>query len=497
MNLIGQLNTLESTGLVRLAVVQPELEYLFRHALMQDVAYGSLLKQDRKQLHTWVGEALEQLFPDQLNELAATLAYHYEKAEAHDKAIHYLRRAGDRARDSYANAEAIAFYQAALSQLKKLDNTSAGDQREILKRLLEDSGDLQELSGEHEAARNSYGHTLAVLTADERIWRARLLRKTAYSWMVQVQHEKALAVYDEAENSLGPEPTVPDIAWWQEWIQIQVDRMWLRYVRNEVTELNALIEKTQPCLEQFGTPAQRYGFYRGVTLAAFRRERYQMSEQTLAAAQTGLTHAQASNNLSIIAEAQFLVGLCQAHRGQWAMAEEQMLAGVKLSEQVGNVTTLARTLTHLTNLYRRCGRMVEVREFNAQTLKVAKAGQLREYIAAAQANTAWLAWRAGQLTEAQHQSEAAVESWQKIAHFKYPFQWTALWTLLAMAVAQGRLPEAVDYVRQLIAPVQIKLPDTITTKLTDAIGAWEQDRREDAHAHLGQAVRLAQETGYL
>src|SRR5215510_4596536 len=110
MSLISQLNTLESTGLIRLVSAQPELEYLFRHALVQDAAYGSLLKRDRKQLHLAVGEALERLYPEQRDEQAATLAYHYERAEVRDKAIHYLTRAGDRAREGYANAEALAFY---------------------------------------------------------------------------------------------------------------------------------------------------------------------------------------------------------------------------------------------------------------------------------------------------------------------------------------------------------------------------------------------------
>jgi predicted ATPase len=84
MTLISQLNALESSGLIRLAAAQPELEYLFRHALIQDAAYYSLLKQDRKQLHLAAGEALEYLYPDHRDELAATLAYHFEKAEVRD-----------------------------------------------------------------------------------------------------------------------------------------------------------------------------------------------------------------------------------------------------------------------------------------------------------------------------------------------------------------------------------------------------------------------------
>jgi predicted ATPase len=59
MKLIRQLNTLESFGLIRLLRAEPELEYLFRHALAQEAAYNSLLKQERKRLHLSVGKALE------------------------------------------------------------------------------------------------------------------------------------------------------------------------------------------------------------------------------------------------------------------------------------------------------------------------------------------------------------------------------------------------------------------------------------------------------
>ena len=61
---------LETAGLVRVAAVQPEIEYLFRHSLVQDAAYASLLKADRKRLHEAVGITLEQTYPDRLEELA-------------------------------------------------------------------------------------------------------------------------------------------------------------------------------------------------------------------------------------------------------------------------------------------------------------------------------------------------------------------------------------------------------------------------------------------
>ena len=119
MTLASQLATLESTGLIRLAQAQPELEYLFRHALVQDAAYSSLVKQDRKQLHRSVGEALERMYPDRLDDLAPLLAQHFDEAGDGERALKYYTLAGDHAARQYANAEAAAHYARAIDLAKR------------------------------------------------------------------------------------------------------------------------------------------------------------------------------------------------------------------------------------------------------------------------------------------------------------------------------------------------------------------------------------------
>jgi tetratricopeptide (TPR) repeat protein len=109
-----QLDTLTAKGLVRLAAERPELEYLFRHALVQDAAYGSLLKQERRELHGRVGLALEALYPERASELAPTLAMHFEQAGDSEKAIDYYAAGGQHALKQNAIQEAFgAFDQAA------------------------------------------------------------------------------------------------------------------------------------------------------------------------------------------------------------------------------------------------------------------------------------------------------------------------------------------------------------------------------------------------
>lgn len=119
MTLANQLNTLESAGLVRIAQYEPDLEYLFRHALVQEAAYASLLADDRTRLHQVVGRAIEKLYAGRLDDYAASLAYHFERAGDRRRAYEYNRRAGEAALDSYANREAEQHFRRALKLCEK------------------------------------------------------------------------------------------------------------------------------------------------------------------------------------------------------------------------------------------------------------------------------------------------------------------------------------------------------------------------------------------
>jgi len=102
MHLDTHLSQLQRVDLVREKTRLPELEYIFKHALTQEAAYNSLLHERRKVFHLKVGEALEELFPDRVDEFSGLMAYHFEAAEAKDKAVDYLQRAGDQARLDYS-----------------------------------------------------------------------------------------------------------------------------------------------------------------------------------------------------------------------------------------------------------------------------------------------------------------------------------------------------------------------------------------------------------
>jgi tetratricopeptide (TPR) repeat protein len=98
----------------------PRAKYMFKHALIQDAAYQSLLRRTRQQYHYQVARLLEERFPKQVETEPEILAFHYTGAGRTVEAIDYWRRASKRAVEQYANVEAIAHLSKGLELLQEL-----------------------------------------------------------------------------------------------------------------------------------------------------------------------------------------------------------------------------------------------------------------------------------------------------------------------------------------------------------------------------------------
>jgi predicted ATPase len=91
----------------------PELEYIFKHILTQEVAYNSLLLKRRKEIHEKIGKAIEEIYTDRLEEFYEMLAYHYSKSENFEKAFQYLKLSGLKAVEKHSLIEALSHYKEA------------------------------------------------------------------------------------------------------------------------------------------------------------------------------------------------------------------------------------------------------------------------------------------------------------------------------------------------------------------------------------------------
>jgi predicted ATPase len=109
----------------------PEVEYTFKHALTQEVAYGSVLQERRKVLHERTAQALEALYSTTLDDHYSDLAHHYSRSGNTPKAVEYLCLAGQQAVQRSANAEALGHLTSALELLKTLPDTPKRARQEL------------------------------------------------------------------------------------------------------------------------------------------------------------------------------------------------------------------------------------------------------------------------------------------------------------------------------------------------------------------------------
>jgi len=472
--------------------------YDFSHDKLREQAYDSLSPAHRRLLHRRVAEAFEEVYAEDLDAVSGQIAAHYERAGLPGQAIPYYRRAGEVAMRIYANAEAITALQraAALLEVGPPGHAQQDKQWEMATEVYNSLGYIFAMTGQYQEARQVYQHAMTCVPASEYIWQARLRRKEASTWQhasgnpQDTFHAKARQGFQEAESILEQAPVKSSTAWLQEWIQLQLDQLFP--IRASVNEMTAVIERAQPIVEQHGTAEQRGQFFLAVVARDVNRDRYVVAEKTISNSRNALSAIQQTGNKSQVGYAHFALGNCLLWPGHLDEAEEQLRTAISVGEQVGDVTLLVRCLTFLPFIFRRRGQVEEVRSIITRALTMSEARN----ISIITGHRAWVAWRDGNMVEAEAYGRASLVDRQHQQRVN-ALQWVGLWPLIGVMLAQEKIAEAMHYVRMLLDPTQQPPPEKLSAILEATLQAWDDGQQEEARALLQQAVPLAKEMGYL
>ena len=125
------LDELSGAGLIFRRGVGPDATYIFKHALVQEAAYESLLRSNRRGLHGRIADGLLSQFPETIEAQPELLAYHFTEAGSTEEAINYWLQAGCRAAQRAANREAIGHLTAGLAVLLESPASTARARREL------------------------------------------------------------------------------------------------------------------------------------------------------------------------------------------------------------------------------------------------------------------------------------------------------------------------------------------------------------------------------
>ncbi|MEM7021954.1 MAG: AAA family ATPase [Pseudomonadota bacterium] len=286
----------------------PEARYSFKHALVQDAAYASLLHRQRHELHARIGQVLERRFPHRAETKPETLAHHFSLSGDVAKSIHYLMQAGDWARRVFANDDALKHYQRA-GELAEASEILTSERLVVLERL----ADLQGPAGKREEALGHYRTVLDAL-ADPPA-KARLHRKIAKLQLEAGAREEALSEFKAG----------------LELLQEHRDDIELAYLYCEMGRL-----------------AFRKGDNDGAVDLA--RKALALAERVLAAVRDDKLEA-AREAGGIVAEAYGTLGVAEARRSHRQAAIAHVERSVDVAERHGLLQAACRGYTNLSVLY--------------------------------------------------------------------------------------------------------------------------------------------------
>jgi tetratricopeptide (TPR) repeat protein len=250
--LLRRLETLRRMDLTPLEEPEPDLKYIFKHILTQEVAYGSLLHTHRRNLHGQVARYYERVHSeDGLDEYYDLLAYHFGRSTYGDKALEYAIRAGDRAKAAYANDAAIRHYLAALQLVEELGQADVLRQADVLFNLAE----VYVHIGCYKEAIEGYQRAMSV--ADEG-WspgqRARTLHRIgrAYEW--QGQYNEALDWFVRARQVAESGPAAAES---RQMARVLAGIGWVHIRKGEFGMGVGLMEKALKLLARLPDEAKR------------------------------------------------------------------------------------------------------------------------------------------------------------------------------------------------------------------------------------------------
>jgi tetratricopeptide (TPR) repeat protein len=468
----------------------PELAYMFKHALTQDVAYHSLLVQRRRDLHRLIGQAIEELYTDRLSEQYEVLAYHFAHGEVWDKAFDYFCKAAEKAVQAFAAREAITLYTQALETSAHL---GSGGEAKTLIAIHQAKANLYFALSDFERSRaeSECALDLARQAGDRESEGAAL---ASMGWASTFAHDfdQALTYAHQAfqvVEEVGAKPVLT--------------RYHLTMAHGYGIRSGQL-EQAKEEIDQALTISRSVGdvFSQSfsLTFAGLFKNWEGLYDAALSLLSEGVMIAREHHLLVPLIYGCFRYGITLTSKGAYDEALATMEEGLALAEKAGDVFTRLRLLNSLGWLYFELGDLKRALDFNSRSAEGARERRDPEITANAYLNLADIALAQGDLPQAQMfldrvyhiARDPATSDWLK---WRYSIHLYA--SLGEFWLARGDPDKAQGFTDQCLEVAMRTNSQKYVVKGRRLQGEIALARRqwEEAEGWLRQALALAQAVG--
>jgi predicted ATPase/class 3 adenylate cyclase len=351
------------------AASQPDAEYSFRHVLMSEAIYSTLLKKERSRLHGRVGEAIERLYPGRLDEYVELLARHYSWSPQSERALHYLLLAGEKAAAGFINEQARQHFQLALDLLPQTPHTP--DQ---VSRIHAGMGDLQTLAGDYPVAFLHYQIALETRQDAQASGPAEnsqaqecsaLQRKLAKTLERQGEYEKALIRLNQAQESLSAEGQPYPV----EQANLLSDKAWISFRMGNFSEAEGLLNQALSQVEHTGAYDAVASIYNRLGGIAYNQGDWNRTADYL---RKSIAIREAIGDVVGLATSFNNLGLLGIEVGNFEDALESLTRSYELKSRLGQTEGISMCLSNLGWLRTQRGELQEAQACLSQALELAR-----------------------------------------------------------------------------------------------------------------------------
>ena len=447
----------------------PELEYIFKHALTQEVAYESLLKQRRQEIHGRIAGAIEELYADRLPEHYELLAHHYARSREAEKAIDYLMLAGEKSNQNNAAQAACEFFRQALKVVESAHvSLDADKDRRIHQGLASASVDIGDINTGLENYRKAMEicqkHGMIAYEMENLVELARTM------WHTPMTREEAIKSYEEGiarAREVGDKGAESQI--------LSTKGFYLSGLSHGYEEYKLIFEAEAMALQTGNQRAVAW-----TRLARARTERWLGRPGKTVELTEGLTDVLSKMlNLSQLSGFIFIRGLSLAEIGRIEEAVAALKHVIDLCEKFGGAIHLGRLYNALGYCYSEIHYPEEAWKWNLKSEEIAR--KLMEQYPMGRPMAAEIVAQANvNLMENLYDQGKMEEVWNRIKSFEEESK------SADYSRARDRWEARLDFLASLIV-LQREKVDEADVRITKCL---EIARREHAKKNEGRFLRL-------
>ena len=467
----------------------PEVAYTFKHALTQEVAYGSLLIQHRRTLHERIARAIEESYTDRLSEHYEVLALHFQRAEAPTKALEYLMKAGDKAAKAFATRVALGLYEEAEEVARALGDRVRPETWIALHRA---KFELYVLLSDFDRARVEGERALEVARVSMAARaEGEVLAGMSMASVLAHQFDRAL---DEARQAvaIGERLKAPQIV-----AAASLATVFTLEVTGRLDEAAAAVDRVFAITRASGDVVNEAS---ALIFAAELKHWEDRFAEASAMYAEGMTLGRRHNVMVALLEGGFMWGVNLTAHGRYDEAIAVFEEGLALAEKVGDENYTPRYLNSLGRLYFECGDLGRAEDLNRRAAEGARRRHDDESIANADLNLADIVLARGDhvlaremLQEAHRKmNHPATSEWGRWRYSMHLFA-----SLGEAALAASDLDEARRFSDTCLdLAVRRRSPKYVVCgwRLRGELAAMRNDH-DGAQQALREALRRAEETG--